>query len=159
MVTIRRKSLFWHLLRLPIYLYHWHLGPLFGHRFLLLTHIGRRTGKRRQTVLEVVEYRKEVPEAVVLSGFGRDSDWLLNIQANPNEEVAIGAEHFPASHRVLSENEAVEVLKGYEYRNRFIAPIVRRALSWLAGWPYHGTDNDRHRLAHQFPLLAFRPRT
>jgi deazaflavin-dependent oxidoreductase (nitroreductase family) len=124
----------------------------------LLTHIGRRTGKRRQTVLEVVEYRKDVPEAVVMSGFGH-SDWLLNIQANRNEEIVIGSEHFRASHRVLNEDEASQVLKGYEYRNRLIAPVVRRALSWLAGWPYHGTDGDRHRLASQFPLLAFRPRT
>jgi len=42
------------LLRAPVHVYHWRLGCLFGHRFLLLTHIGRRTGKRFQTVLEVM---------------------------------------------------------------------------------------------------------
>jgi hypothetical protein len=41
----------------PVSLYRLHLGWLLGHRFLLLTHTGRRSGLRRQTVLEVMEYR------------------------------------------------------------------------------------------------------
>jgi hypothetical protein len=41
--AIHKKSLFRHLLRAPVYLYRWRLGPLFGKRFLLLTHTGRRT--------------------------------------------------------------------------------------------------------------------
>ena len=57
MVEIRKKSAMWYLFRAPVYLYRWHLGWMLGHRLLLLTHIGRRTGLRRQTVLEVVELR------------------------------------------------------------------------------------------------------
>ena len=44
------------LLRLPIWLYQLHLGFLLGHRFLLLTHTGRRSGLLRRTVVEVVSY-------------------------------------------------------------------------------------------------------
>jgi hypothetical protein len=43
MVSVRRKTALWYLLRAPVYLYRWDLGWLFGHRLLLLTHIGRRT--------------------------------------------------------------------------------------------------------------------
>jgi deazaflavin-dependent oxidoreductase (nitroreductase family) len=124
--AIRKKSLFRHLLRAPVYPYRWRLGPLFGKRFLLLTHTGRRTGVRHQTVLEVMEYSKEGPEAVVMSGFGRNSAWLRNIEATPNQEVVIGARQFQASHRFLSEEEAVNVVRNYELRNRFMAPLVRR---------------------------------
>ena len=46
-------------LRLPIWLYRLHLGWLFGNRFLLLTHIGRKSGLPRQTVIEVVKHDKE----------------------------------------------------------------------------------------------------
>jgi hypothetical protein len=55
----------------------WHLEWLFGERSLLLTHTGRRTGLRRQTVLEVVEYWNEGPlrsswqmnSVLILTGF------------------------------------------------------------------------------------------
>jgi hypothetical protein len=30
---------------LPRYLYRWHLGLLLGHRCLMITHIGRKTGR------------------------------------------------------------------------------------------------------------------
>jgi len=158
MVTIKRKGLLRYLFRAPVYLFRWRLGWLFGHRALLLIHTGRRTGLRRQTVLEVVEYRKDGPEAVVVNGFGPDCDWVLNIKAGGGEEVVVGSQHFPAEHRFLGEEEAVKVIEGYENRNRFIAPIVHAGLSWLLGWQYHSTEDDRRRLVRQLPLIAFRPR-
>ena len=77
--------------RTPVYLYRWKCGWLLGHRFLLLIHVGRRTGLCRHTVLEVMEYRREGPEAVVMSAFGRTADWLRNIEAIPNPRVVIGS--------------------------------------------------------------------
>jgi deazaflavin-dependent oxidoreductase (nitroreductase family) len=124
---------------------------------LLLTHTGRRTGFRHHTVLEVVEYRPEGPEVVVVNGFGHDSDWVLNIEASPGEEVTVGSRHFVAVHRYLGEEEAAKVIEGYERRNRFISPIARRGFSWLLGWEYHGSDAERRALVRQLPLIAFRP--
>jgi deazaflavin-dependent oxidoreductase (nitroreductase family) len=158
MSAIHKNTVLRHLLRVPVYLYRWGLGPLLGERFLLLTHTGRRSGIRHQTVLEVMEYREEGPVAVVMSGFGRNSDWLRNIETTPNEEVVVGANHFQASHRFLSEEEAVNVVSNYELRNRFMAPLVRWVLSRLLGWRYRGSDNERRRLVGQLPLIAFRPR-
>jgi deazaflavin-dependent oxidoreductase (nitroreductase family) len=92
-----------------VYLYRCECGWLLGHRFLLLIHVARCTGLRRYTVLEVVEYRKEGPEAVVISAFGPDADWLHNIGATPGAEVIIGSWRFPAVHRILGPDEAVRV--------------------------------------------------
>jgi deazaflavin-dependent oxidoreductase (nitroreductase family) len=144
--------------RAPVYLYHWKCGWLLGYRFLLLIHIGRRTGLRRHTVLEVIEYRKERPEAVVISAFGPNADWLRNIEATPGAEVVIGSRRFPAEHRILDQDEAVQVLAGYEQRNRLIGPIIRPVLSRLLGWHYDGSEEHRRRLAAQLPFIAFRPR-
>jgi hypothetical protein len=94
---------------------------------------------------------------VVVNGFGRNSDWVLNIEAKRGEEVTVGLRHFASSHRFLGEQEAVRVIQDYEYRNRFIAPLVRRGLSWLLGWHYQGSEADRLRLVKQLPLIAFRP--
>ncbi len=157
MVAVKHRSWLWYLVRGPVYLYRWHMGWLFGHRCLLLTHIGRRSGLPHQTVLEVVGYRNDGPEAVVVSGF-HDSDWVRNIEATSGEEVTVGAQHFVATHRFLGEDEAMKVMEDYEYRNRYIAPVVRRGLSWLVGWPYHASEDDRRKLVRQLPMIAFRPR-
>ncbi len=80
--TLRR------LFRAPVYLYRWRCGWLLGRRFLLMINVGRRTGLRRHTVLEVMQYyRKEGQEAVVISAFGPDADCLRNTEATPDPEV------------------------------------------------------------------------
>lgn len=149
--TLRR------LLRAPACLYHWRLGWLLGYRFLLLVHVGRRSGRRHRTVLEVVEYRPQTREAVVISAFGPNADWLRNIEAAPHPEVVIGSQRFTAVHRRLGADEAERVLAGYERRNRLAAPIIRAVLSRLLGWRYDGSAAHRRRLAAQLPLIAFRP--
>jgi deazaflavin-dependent oxidoreductase (nitroreductase family) len=145
--------------RAPAYLYRWRCGWLLGRRFLLLIHAGRRSGRRHRTVLEIVEYRREGPEAIVISAFGRNADWLRNIEATPDPEVVIGSQHFTAAHRTLGETEAVRVLGGYQRRNRFMAPIIRLVLSRLLGWRYDGGEAHRRRLNAQLPFVAFRPRS
>ncbi len=157
MVKIKKKGLLWFLFRAPVHLYRWGLGCIFGKRLLLLTHRGRHTGLRRQTVLEVVEYRKDGPEAIVANGFGPECDWVRNIEATPGEEVTVGSQHFVAARRYLGEEEAIKVIQGYEERNRFIGPIVRAAFTWLLGWKYRANENDRRRFVQQVPLIAFRP--
>lgn len=147
--TLRR------LFRAPVYLYRWRCGWLLGHRFLRLIQVGRRTGLRRCTVLEVMEYRKEGPEAVVMSAFGPNADWLCNIEAMPSPEVVIGSQRFVAVHRFLGDEEAVRVVTGYEQRNWFMAPIIRLVLSRLLGWRYDGSAVDLRRLVRQLPLIAF----
>jgi len=93
-----------------------------------------------------------------MSGFGRDSDWLRNIEAAPNPEVAIAAERFAAAFRFLDEDEASEAIKSYERKNWFAAGIVRTVLSRLLGWKYTGSEGDRRELVRQLPVIGFRPR-
>ena len=145
------------LLGLPrrLYLHGW--GWVLGHRFLQLTHIGRRSGRTYTTVLEVIRFDSTSGEATVMSGFGHGSDWLRNIQANGRAEVNIGRSSFPATYRVVPIEEAIAVFADYERRNRFAAPVVRLVLSRLLGWRYDGTDSARRKAAEQLPSVAFRP--
>jgi deazaflavin-dependent oxidoreductase (nitroreductase family) len=145
------------LLQAPACLYRWRLGWLLGHRFLLLIHIGRHSGRRHETVLEIVEYRQPGPEAVVISGFGRDANWLRNIALRPNPEIVIGTRRIRAVYGTLGVEEAMRVLAGYERRHRLAAPLIRRVLSRLVGWRYSGSEQDRRRVAALLPFVAFRP--
>jgi deazaflavin-dependent oxidoreductase (nitroreductase family) len=148
------------LLKLPVVLYRMRLGGLLGRRFLLLTHIGRKSGLLRRTVLEVLSYDCERREAVVMAGFGRGSQWVQNLEAGCPAAITIGREHFPSvAVRWLAVEEAVLVFGSYEARNRLFAPFLRVVLSSILGWAYHGTPQDRRRAVAQLPLLALRRTT
>ncbi len=144
--------------RAPIRLYNNGFGWILGRRLLCLTHVGRKSGRRYRTVLEVVGNSPTTGEFMVIAGFGPSSDWYRNIAANPACEVIVGRHRFIPQHRILDEPQAVEVIADYERRNRWILPIVHVLLSKLVGWRYDGSQQARERLAHQLPVVAFRPR-
>lgn len=145
------------LLGLPVHLYHAHLGVLLGHRFLLLVHTGRKTGLRRETVLEVVRYDPATRESVVAAGWGRRTGWLHNVEAGLAREVWTGGERFSPAYRMLPPDEAERLFAEYERRNRLIGPLIRAVLSRLLGWRYDGTPAARRRAVEQLSLVGFRP--
>jgi deazaflavin-dependent oxidoreductase (nitroreductase family) len=156
----RPRGLLLRLLRVPALLYEHGWGRLLGHRFLALAHRGRKSGRRYVTVLEVVEWRPQATEAVVVSGFGPGAQWYRNVLAGTAEEVQIGRLRFPASARVLDASEAEAVLAGYERRNRLAAPVVRYVLGRLTGIRYDGSPAGRRRIVESLPFVALsaRPR-
>ena len=143
--------------RFPSRLYDWHLGWLLGSRICRLTHVGRKSGKRHHTVLEVVNADTATGEVMVISGTGPKAQWYLNLRANGDAEIETGRRRFAARYRELPIEEAAQVLAGYERRNRIIAPIVRHLLSKLVGWRFDSSDAARRRLVSQLPMVAFAP--
>ncbi len=138
--------------RLPVWIYRLGLGGLLGRRFLLLNHIGRKTGKRRQNVLEVIRYDPQGPTFYVASGFGRRAHWFRNIVAHPEVEIQVGWRRYRAVAEVLAPDQAAEVLQAYAQQH----PIAFRELSRLLGIP---TPQDREgfrRLTQAMPIVAFR---
>jgi deazaflavin-dependent oxidoreductase (nitroreductase family) len=142
-------------LRLPSTVYRAGFGWVLGHRFLALSHRGRRSGQLYTTVLEVVRWRSGPKEAVVVSGFGPGAQWFRNVLAGGAEHVTIGRLHFRPGVRVLEPSEAIAVLAEYERRNRLIAPVVRAVLSRLVGFRYDGSAAGRARIVESLPLVAF----
>ncbi len=132
-------------LRLPALLYRLHLGWLLGHRFLLLTHRGRRSGRVHHTVLEVVRYDRRSGECIVAAGWGARSDWYRNLQAQPALAVTIGREHYVPRQRFLDEAEVRATLREYQRRHRLAARLAARLL---------GTPIAE---AAPVPMVAFRP--
>jgi deazaflavin-dependent oxidoreductase (nitroreductase family) len=143
--------------RAPLRLYDWNLGWLLGHRFLRLTHQGRRSGRQYRTVLEVVGHDRTTGEYFVVAGFGKGSDWYRNIQAHPASEIVVAREHFVPEQRILTVDEAETRLAAYERRNRLAAPIVRTMLGRLSGQPYDGSDAARRAVVEVLPMIGFRP--
>jgi deazaflavin-dependent oxidoreductase (nitroreductase family) len=141
--------------RLPLWLYRAHLGWLLGHRFLRLTHRGRHSGRRYQTVLEVVRHDRATGAYVVASGWGKKADWLRNIMHNPAVVVDAAGRHFEATAERLSQEEAEQELCDYARRHRLVFAEISRL---MVGQRLKGTLEDCHRLAQAVPLVVLRPR-
>ena len=99
--------------RAPIYLYKLRLGVLFGHRMLMLEHIGRKSGTRRFAVLEVVDHPR-ADEYVIVSGFGEQAQWYRNVLANPRVRVSVGLRsNVPALATPMTREAAEQTLDRY----------------------------------------------
>jgi deazaflavin-dependent oxidoreductase (nitroreductase family) len=101
------------LVRAPIHAYRVGLGFLFGQRLLMLEHRGRKSGRMRQVVLEVVAH--PTPDRyVVVAGFGERAQWLRNVRADPHVLVSVGRRRSnPAIATELERLEADAFLAEY----------------------------------------------
>ena len=140
------------LFRLPISVYRLGLGWLFGRRLLLLNHIGRVTGKPRQTILEVVEHDATNGSYVVASGWGPDAAWYRNILEDPDVTIQIGRRTIPVTAVPLSENEGAEIFSHYASRHRRLATYM---LPRVLGMSVDGSDADFREVGRRMPFVRF----
>jgi deazaflavin-dependent oxidoreductase (nitroreductase family) len=113
-------------MRAPVVIYKIGLGRSMTKRMLLLSHIGRKSGLTRQTVLEVVESNGDNP--VIVSGFGPKSDWYKNVLAHPEVNVNWAGERFTAFARRLEGKEAEEVFDRYRRDHPKAAAAIGKRL-------------------------------
>lgn len=106
-----KKSLYAKFKPGPILAYKIGLGPLIGRFVLLLTTIGRKTGLSRVTPLQY-----EVIGGVYHIGavFGMKTDWVRNIQANPQVQVQVKKTAFRGRAEIYTDPE--EVADFIQYR-------------------------------------------
>ena len=147
------RGLLWLMFKLPVYIYRLRLSWLLGHRFLLLTHKGRKTGKIRHTVLEVIRYDQNTGECIVVAAYGENADWYRNIQANPAIELRIGRDRYAPTQRFLTHDEVYTEFSDYEHRH----PFAARNLPKLLGFKYDG-ESGRQALAASFRMVSFCPK-
>ncbi len=91
-------------------------GPLEGRPMLLLTHTGRRSGRRRTTPLVYLEDDGRVYVVGSKGGAPTHPDWYHNLVANPRVTVEIGTEEYEADAKVVTGPE----------RDRLYAKLVDR---------------------------------
>ena len=67
-------------------------GRARGFRFLLLWHVGRKSGRRRVVPLLYVEDGRRFVVVASNAGDPRNPDWWLNLRAKPETEIQVGSE-------------------------------------------------------------------
>ncbi len=141
------------LYRLPIKLFHLHLGWLLMGHFLLLSHVGRKSGQPRQTVLEVLLHDRTKDVYYVMAGWGERSDWVKNIEKTPPVQISVGRRHICALATRLPPEEAESRVIAYGRQH----PRLIRSLPRLLGYRTDGTEEDLRALARLGIVVAFEP--
>jgi deazaflavin-dependent oxidoreductase (nitroreductase family) len=141
--------------RLPIWLYYLRLGWLLGRRFLLLTHTGRISGKRRHAVLEVIKVDETNNVHYVASGFGRKSNWYRNIKKTPLVTIQSGGKKILAKAVILPTEEGLRIL--HEYQEKY--PNAIKNLARIIGYQMGETEEEIQDFLQQIPIIAFEPMT
>ncbi|MFZ0544320.1 MAG: nitroreductase family deazaflavin-dependent oxidoreductase [Candidatus Promineifilaceae bacterium] len=141
--------------RLPIWLYKIGLGWLLGGRFLLINHIGRKSGKIRQVVVEVVRHDAETDSYIVAVGFGEKSQWYQNLQHQPDVTIQVGRRKLAVTADFLSEEQGADEMADYGRRH----PGTARELSRVMGYKVDGSESDYRAMGRLIPFIAFRPDT
>ena len=141
--------------RFPILFYRFGLGWLLGGRFLLLNHIGRKSGLPRQTVLEVVNYDKAADTYYVAVGFGPKTDWYRNLLKTPQATIQVGHRKLTVTADPLSAEASGEAMVDYARRH----PTAARNLSRLLGYDVkENTEAEYRRVGRELvQFVALRP--
>lgn len=127
---------------------------LIGAQWMLITTIGRKSGKRRQAMVDVLLHDGQTDTYYVLSAYGSHADWVRNIQTNPRFEAQVRRRKFTARATTLSSKNAGEMLVQF-YR---LKPAYTRAVMNAAGMKFKDED-DLRTLGGRLLLLAVNPQT
>lgn len=138
--------------RLPIWLYRANLGWLLTSHFLLLEHVGRKSGQVRQAVLEVLKRDKIHDVYYLAAGFGPKSDWYQNLLKTPQARIQSGLRKADVMAEVLSMEEAGHII--LDYARRY--PIAIRTLARVIGYEVGKGEVDYRGFASVVPIVALK---
>jgi deazaflavin-dependent oxidoreductase (nitroreductase family) len=138
------------LFRFPILIFRVGLGFLLGRRFLLLEHTGRKSGLPRDSVLEVIRYDPNEAAYYVVSGFGSQSDWYLNISKEPEVRIQVGRKWMRARAETLPADRAEKEILGYAERYPRTFKVLAQG---LLGMRIGENKEDLARLVRNFIVV------
>ena len=131
------------LYRAPVHLYRWGMGGLFGKRFVLFHHVGRKSGKQYQTVVEVVEIEKETGNVIIVAGYGERTQWYQNLKQMQNTTIQQGNQKYPVSIEMISPETGADIMARYYQRYG----KTTGALFSILGYEWDGTELGARQVA------------
>ena len=120
-------------------------GGLIGHRlpgappFLLLDHVGAKSGRRRTAALVYFRDGDDVVIVASKGGHPRHPGWFHNLRAHPETTTQIGSRRIPVRARVAT-------------------PAQRKRLWPKAVATYGGYRDYQERTEREIPLVILEPR-
>jgi deazaflavin-dependent oxidoreductase (nitroreductase family) len=149
---MKASRFLWRLIQIgPRVAYAIGLGPLVGRFVLLLSTVGRRSGRHRVTPLVYVERGDTI---LVASARGPSADWLRNIRANPNVRVQVGRRQFDALAEPTTDGEKIaDYLQSLMDRNPRMFGVILR----MEGLSSRPSRAELVRFGPRRPMVTLRP--
>ena len=141
------------LFRAPIWLYKYNLGWLMSGRMLKITHTGRKSEEPRHVVLEVVKHDPSIDTYYIAAAWGEKSDWVKNIQANPNVHVQVGRRNLDMIAEPLTPDQSEAVI--LDYSQKHAATMMN--LARFMGYKLDGSEEDFRELGRMLMMFALIP--
>jgi deazaflavin-dependent oxidoreductase (nitroreductase family) len=135
------------LFKSPILFHRLGLSLLTGRIFMVLTTVGRKSGKPRRTAIEFHEFEGH---ATVMSGWGTKTDWYRNIEADPHVTIQTWRGAQSAMARRVTSNE--ELTRTFNFAK---SNPTMRAMMKVAGFDL--TLEQFLAQKERFAFIAFDP--
>lgn len=114
----------------------------------MLSHVGRRSGAWRRSVLEVISHDDGARIWYVAAAWGQHADWYRNVMANPNAEVTVGRTRHRVTARTLDVPDAAKLYGEYGRQHPLAARFVGRAIG------VDLTGSNPADIARRIPVVA-----
>jgi F420H(2)-dependent quinone reductase len=117
-----------------------HRLPKLPNRFLLLDHVGAKSGTLRTSPLQYIPDGEDVAVIASKGGFPKNPAWFYNLKAHPDTTAQIGSERRAVHARVVTDPEE---------RKRIWAKALRM---------YRPYEDYEARAGREIPIVVLEPR-
>lgn len=142
--------------KMPLYLHKFGLvrwiEKFSGAQWMLITTTGRKSGKPRQVMVDVMKHDKDSDTYYVEAAYGARADWVRNIKANPVFHGQVGRRKFAARAVEWTPDEGEEMLVAF-YRN---LPKYARVVMSLGGLKVKD-ETELRALTRKMLVVAIKP--
>ena len=119
----RPRGLLGWFFRMPVWLFRLGLGR-FMPWWIMLTTVGRRSGRPRQNVVDVV--KRDADAVYVIAAYGDRADWVRNLKANPSLKAQMRGHTFGARAVFLPGDEAGGLMVDlFRSRPAYVRAVLR----------------------------------
>lgn len=143
--------LLWLINQVPTWVFKLKLGRLFGSRFAMITHRGRKTGAHHTVIIETADGSIDSGRLVYIVAYGTRAQWYKNLKASPAVRIEIAGKVFNAPrHEFLDRAGTEQAIAGYWARYPRLAGFLAR--NGVFFYPGPLTDHPHAPLAVAFYL-------
>jgi deazaflavin-dependent oxidoreductase (nitroreductase family) len=136
----------------PLLLSRFGLTRLLGNRFVIITHVGRKSARVYRTPVEVVRYEPDADAWTVAAAWGSPPAWYLNITARPALTIEVdGRVVAHPDQQILATSDAADALGTYVGKHRLAAGMLGRFL----GWPPLDLPDAIEEITKAMPMVRF----
>jgi deazaflavin-dependent oxidoreductase (nitroreductase family) len=137
--------------RAPALVFQLHASRLFGERFAMITHRGRKSGQPRTVIVETAAGSVAERRLVYIIAYGKRAQWYRNLKAAPAISIEIaGKVYRQPRHEFLDADGTAAAIASYWERYPRLAALLAR--NGVFFYPGPVADHPQAPLAIAFSL-------